>query len=53
MASSLSARLSAASRAIRALTIRSARRRKFSMRMMRSVIATAHSSPIVSASTRW
>ena len=49
--SNLSASLSACSRSSRARTINTERRRKFSTNARRSVIATAHSSPIESGAT--
>ena len=51
-ARSRSARASASVRAARPAVIWSESRRRFSMRTMRSVIATAHSSPIVRGWTR-
>ena len=51
--SRLSASSSAFWRAARLRTICSARRRRFSTRRIRRLIAIAHSSPIVSGSTSW
>ncbi len=53
MPSRLSANSSARCRAFRLRTICRARRRRFSTRMIRMLIATAHSSPMVSGSTSW